>query len=97
MRLSVNEDWGNSVQGPIAAHLGFMDAAVVDEVDEFRSVRQGASTAVRSVLAAIATAGDDGMLNHICSGAFFVRSFALPSLTKNDDDDDDDDDVENNE
>ena len=54
------------IAGPIAFHIGFMDAMVLDDVDEFRRLRQLASSAIGALMTTLAL--DVGSLNYVCSG-----------------------------
>ena len=54
------------IVGPVAARVGFLDADVLDDMDEYRRLRQAASTAVRALLSAVAV--DAPALNNVCAG-----------------------------
>lgn len=54
------------VSGPIGSQLGFLDQIIVDDVDEFRRLRQIAASAVAAIL--VAVADDTALLNQICAG-----------------------------
>lgn len=66
------------IAGPIASRIGFMDAMVLDDVDEFRRLRQLASSAIGALMTTLAL--DVGSLNYVCSG-MYARARTNSTLT----------------